>query len=131
MSVSDSVRMAITKAGISQTELAKLWGTSPQAIYNKLNLERWSAADLVRIAQITGGKLMFVYPDGQEILIDPVSGPKKETGTQEQPKKAKALVKAQEKKAPVKTQEKKASPKQKKEKKPEALEEQISIFNLT
>ena len=79
MSVSDSVRMAITKAGISQTELAKLWGTTPQAIYNKLNLERWSAADLVRIAEITGGRLAFVYPDGQQILIDTEEKSKPET----------------------------------------------------
>ena len=71
MTVSDSVRMALTKAGISQTKLAEIWGTSPQAIYNKLNLERWSAKDLARIAEITGGKLNFDYPDGQQIPIDP------------------------------------------------------------
>ena len=76
MSVSDSVRMALTKAGISQTELAKIWGTTPQAIYNKLNLERWSSKDLARIAKITGGRLAFVYPDGQQIFID---APEKET----------------------------------------------------
>jgi len=70
MTVSDSVRMALTKAGISQTKLAEIWGTSPQAIYNKLNLERWSAKDLARIAEITGGKLNFDYPDGQQIPID-------------------------------------------------------------
>jgi len=71
MTVSDSVRMALTKAGISQTELAKIWGTSRQGIYNKLNLERWSAKDLARIAEITGGRLNFDYPDGQQIPIDP------------------------------------------------------------
>ena len=70
MSVSDAVRMAIAKAGINQTGLAKTWGTSAQAIYNKLNLERWSAKDLAQIAKITGGKLAFVYPDGQQILIE-------------------------------------------------------------
>ena len=70
MTVSDSVRMALTRAGITQTELAKIWGTTPQAIYNKLNLERWSSKDLVQIAKITGGRLAFVYPDGQQIYID-------------------------------------------------------------
>jgi len=73
MTVSDSVRMALTKAGISQTKLAEIWGTSPQAIYNKLNLERWSAKDLARIAEITGGRLNLDYPDGQQIPIDPPS----------------------------------------------------------
>ena len=84
MTVSDSVRMALTKAGISQTELAKIWGTSRQAIYNKLNLERWSAKDLARIAEITGGKLNFVYPDGQQIPIDPPAeiAEEKESGEQ-------------------------------------------------
>ena len=76
VSVSDSVRMALTRAGISQTGLAKIWETKPQAIYNKLNLERWTGTDLARIAQITGGKLAFVYPDGTQIVI-PQEDPKK------------------------------------------------------
>lgn len=38
-----------------------------------MNLERWSATDLARIAAITGGKLAFVFPDGQQILIDPLA----------------------------------------------------------
>lgn len=75
ISVSDSVRMAMKKARISQTKLAEIWGTTPQAIYNKLNLERWSAKDLARIAAITGGKLAFIYPDGQQVLIDPPVDP--------------------------------------------------------
>ena len=115
VSVSDSVRMALTKAGVSQTELAKIWGTTPQAIYNKLNLERWTGTDLARIAQITGGKLMFVYPDGQEILIDPVSGPKEK-------------AEAQEKTKTVNTKEKKTPAKPKQAKEPEVQEEQISFF---
>ena len=125
MSASDAVRMAIAKAGIKQTELSKIWGTSPQAIYNKLNLERWTARDLAQIAKITGGKLAFVYPDGQEILIQA-----SETGDAPEPEKPKA---AKPKKTPA---EKKAAPKKapakkdpaKKAKEPEQIEEQISFF---
>ena len=126
MSASDAVRMAIAKAGIKQNELSKIWGTSPQAIYNKLNLERWTARDLAQIAKITGGKLAFVYPDGQEILIQAP-----ETGDAQEPEKPKA---AKPKKAPA---EKKAAPKKaptqkkapaKKAKEPEQIEEQISFF---
>ena len=100
MSVSDNVRMALDKAGISQVEMASLWGKSPQALYNKLNLERWSAADLVRVAEITGGRLAFIYPDGQEILI----------GTGEA---ARSDIPVE----PAKPEKKKAAPKPKKEKK--------------
>ena len=129
MSASDAVRMAIAKAGIKQNELSKIWGTSPQAIYNKLNLERWTARDLAQIAKITGGRLAFIYPDGQEILIDVPET--KETETPAVPEKPKA---AKPKKAPA---EKKAAPKKaptqkkapaKKAKEPEQIEEQISFF---
>ncbi len=123
MSASDAVRMAIAKAGIKQTELSKIWGTSPQAIYNKLNLERWTARDLAQIAKITGGKLAFVYPDGQQILIQAQEA--EEAEKPEEPEKPKA---AKPKKAPA---EKKAAPKKapaKKAKEPEQIEEQISFF---
>ena len=45
MSLSDSVRMALKKARKNQT-------------------------DLIRVAKFTGGKLAFIYPDGQQILIE-------------------------------------------------------------
>ena len=130
VSVSDSVRMAMAKAGIRQTKLAKLWGTTPQAIYNKLNMERWSARDLARIAEITGGRLAIIYPDGQQILVDP---PAEEAAAE----KPEAPVKAEKAKVPVKAEKakpaakpaKKAQAKPKKAKEPEVLEEQISFFN--
>ena len=138
MSVSDAVRMAIAKAGINQTELAKQWGTSPQAIYNKLNLERWSAADLIRIAAQTGGRLAFDYPDGQQILIQPSEA--EETKKTEVPEKHKITEKQEQKKAPAakkaapgKVPAKKKAPAKKKEpapKAPDQLEEQLSMFNL-
>ena len=129
MSASDAVRMAIAKAGIKQTELSKIWGTSPQAIYNKLNLERWTARDLAQIAKITGGRLAFIYPDGQEILIQTT-----ETEETQEPEKPKATKATKPKKTPA---EKKAATKKnppqkkapaKKAKEPEQIEEQISFF---
>ena len=127
VSVSDSVRMAMKKAGLRQRKLAELWGTTPQAIYNKLNLERWTGTDLARIAQITGGKLMFVYPDGQQIPIDPVVEPEKPAEKPE--KKVKAPAKPKQAKAPAKAQKKKTPAKPKQAKEPEMREEQISFFN--
>ena len=129
MSASDAVRMAIAKAGIKQTELSKIWGTSPQAIYNKLNLERWTARDLAQIAKITGGRLAFIYPDGQEILIDVPETKEKETpAVPEKPKATKPKkVTAEKKAAPKKAQAQKKAP-AKKAKEPEQIEEQISFF---
>ena len=71
MSVSNTVRMAIAKLGLNQAGLAKTWGVTTQAINNKFYRDSWSAEDLMKVAEITGGKLAFIYPDGQQLLILP------------------------------------------------------------
>ena len=71
MSVSTSVRMALVKGNKKQTELAELLGFQRQAVNLKLAKERWTGAELARIAEFTGGRLAFIYPDGQQILIEP------------------------------------------------------------
>ena len=70
MSVSTSVRMALAKGNRKQTELAELLGFQRQAVNLKLAKDRWTGAELARIAAFTGGRLAFIYPDGQEILIE-------------------------------------------------------------
>lgn len=71
MSISTSVRMALAKGNKKQTELAEMLGFQRQAVNLKLAKERWTGAELARIAEFTGGKLAFIYPDGQQILIEP------------------------------------------------------------
>jgi len=71
MSVSTSVRMALAKGNKKQTELAEMLGFQRQAVNLKLAKERWTGAELARIAEFTGGRLAFIYPDGQQILIEP------------------------------------------------------------
>lgn len=44
---------------------------SKQSLSNKFVNERWSAEDLVTIADYCGVKLAFVLPDGQNIYFDP------------------------------------------------------------
>ena len=83
MSVSASVRMALSKANKRQLSLGELWNTSPQVISNKLRLERWTGEELVQVAAFTGGKLAFVYPDGQEILISAEEKTKKKEKAKE------------------------------------------------
>ena len=71
VSVSNVVRMAAMKKGMNQARLAEAWGASRQAINNKFSRDSWSAEDLMKVAEITGGKLAFIYPDGQQLLILP------------------------------------------------------------
>ena len=72
MSISDIVTMALTKGNKAKLDLVGVLGVSSRnAVYNKFGRESWSAEDLARVADFTGGKLMIVYPDGQQILIPP------------------------------------------------------------
>ena len=76
MSVSTAVRMALAKANKKQTELADYLGIQRQPVNLKLAKERWTGAELARTADFTGGKLAFIYPDGQQILIEVPEGEK-------------------------------------------------------
>ena len=70
MSITNSVKMALTKAGKKQIDLAKLYGWTKQSMSTKFSRESWFGKDLVKVAAFTGGRLAFVYPDGQIIYID-------------------------------------------------------------
>lgn len=70
MSISSSVKMALSKAGKRQIDLANLYGWSKQAMSTKFSRESWFGRDLATVAAFTGGRLAFVYPDGQTIYID-------------------------------------------------------------
>lgn len=70
MSISKSVRMALDKSGKKQNDLAELYGTSKQSMSTKFTRESWFGKDLARVADFTGGRLAFVYPDGQIIYIE-------------------------------------------------------------
>ena len=70
MSISNSVKMALSKAGKRQLDLAALYGWSKQAMSTKFSRGSWFGKDLARVAEFTGGRLAFVYPDGQIIYID-------------------------------------------------------------
>ena len=126
MSVSASVRAALSMAKKRQLDLAALWETSPQVITNKLRLARWTGEELARVAALTGGKLAFVYPDGQQIFIPPSDAEvmKKEKKL----KQPEALTGRKEAQKPAAKKAKTpAKPKAVKVKKP--VEEQLSMFN--
>ena len=130
MSVSASVRAALSMAKKRQKDLAALWETSPQVITNKFRLERWTGEELARVAALTGGKLAFVYPDGQQIFI-----PYSETGRDTEVIKKAKIPKQQkapagQKEAPKPSAMKaKTSVKPKAEKTKKPVEEQLSMFD--
>ena len=77
MSVSKAVRMALTKGNKRQTDLVTALGlSSSQSVFLKLQKERWTGTDLATVAELTGGRLAFIYPDGTEIRI-PQADPEK------------------------------------------------------
>ena len=70
MSISSSIRALLNIKGLKQKDLLPAFGrTSIQGLSNKFREERWSAADLVTVADFTGCKLAFILPDGERVLI--------------------------------------------------------------
>lgn len=56
--------------GKKQGALAGVLGVgSVQAVSNKFRLNRWSASDLIKIADFTGCKLAFVLQDGERVVL--------------------------------------------------------------
>ncbi len=75
MSITTSVRALLGMVGKKQRDLLPVFGlANVQSLSNKCRGERWSAADLVAVADACGAKLAFVLPDGERVLIsaDPV-----------------------------------------------------------
>ncbi len=70
MSIAKCVRMALAKAGKQQKDLAELYGVTKQSMSMKFKRDAWFGRDLTKIAEFTGGKLAFIYPDGTTINID-------------------------------------------------------------
>lgn len=77
MSISASIKALLNLRGLKQADLMEVLKVgSKQALSNKFVGGRWSAADLVAVADACGAKLAFVLPDGERVLIsaDPVQG---------------------------------------------------------
>ena len=72
--VTDTIRMAVTKTGNKMKYLDDNWFNDNKphnVIYNKTVRDSWSARDLIKVATLTGSRLAFVFPDGQQIYFDP------------------------------------------------------------
>lgn len=69
MDISTKIKLAETYAKMSETELARKLGTSPQALGQRIKTGRFSSADLDKIAAALGAEFVchFKFPDGTEI----------------------------------------------------------------
>ena len=70
MSITKYVRALLSMTGKRQRDLLPAFGlANEQSLSNKFRGERWSAADLVTVAEFTGAKLAFILPNGERIVI--------------------------------------------------------------
>lgn len=67
--ISDSVKMALKKAHLTEKKLAEKFELTEHTINQKFSKSTWNGSDLARIAEFTGGELAFTYPDGSIIPI--------------------------------------------------------------
>lgn len=69
MDIPTKIKLAETYAKMSETELARKLGTSPQALGQRIKTGRFSSADLNKIAAALGAEFVchFRFPDGTEI----------------------------------------------------------------
>ena len=70
MSMVEKIRIALVKRGnLSESELARRIGTSPQNLHNKMKRDNFSEAELQAIAQALGLTLEITF-------VDPETGEK-------------------------------------------------------
>ena len=69
MDIPTKIRLAETYAKMSESELARKIGTTPQALGQRIKTGKFSAADLDNIAAALGAEFIcsFKFPDGTEI----------------------------------------------------------------
>ena len=69
MTISQTIKMACTYAGISESELARRIETTPQNLHQRLKVEKFTSQELERIAGALGAEfiLSFRFQDGTEI----------------------------------------------------------------
>lgn len=71
MAVSKKIKSLLTETDKKQADIMGVLGmSSKQSLSNKFTHERWSAEDLVKIAEFCGCKLAFVLPNGERIVLD-------------------------------------------------------------
>ena len=71
MAISKKIKSLLMETDKKQSDLMGVLDMgSKQSLSNKFTHERWSADDLVKIAEFCGCKLAFVMPNGERIVLD-------------------------------------------------------------
>lgn len=68
--ISKSVKAALLEADKKQIDLAAVLDMSKQTMSNKMALDRWKGEDLLKVADLTGSRLAFVFPNGKIVEIE-------------------------------------------------------------
>ncbi len=69
MGNAQKIRMALAYRGMSESELAKSLGKTPQSFNQRMKTDKFSTEELSKIAEIMGGSYIseFSFPDGTKI----------------------------------------------------------------
>lgn len=69
MDISKKIKIALAYLGISEAELARRVGASPQAFSQRMKTGRWNSEDLAKIANALGCEIVteIRFPDGTKI----------------------------------------------------------------
>ncbi len=69
MNVPQKIKMALAYKGMSESELARSLGTSPQALNQRMKTGKFSSEDLEKISKAMGAKFYygFEFEDGTKI----------------------------------------------------------------
>lgn len=71
MAASKKIKALLAQTDKKQADLLEVLDiSSKQSMSNKFTNERWSADDLVKIAEFCGCKLAFILPSGERIVIE-------------------------------------------------------------
>ena len=71
MSISANIKALLTLREKKASELIPLLNmSSRQSLSNKFTNERWSAQDLITVADMCDCKLAFILPSGQQLIIE-------------------------------------------------------------
>lgn len=69
LSVSEQIKILCVKLNISVSELARLYGSSPQAFSQKMKREGFTPAELKKVAEAAGCEYVtsFILPNGDTV----------------------------------------------------------------
>lgn len=69
MSISQKIKSALKLGNKKQIELAEYMGMTKQTLGNKFSRDSWTASDLIKVAELTGSKIAFTFPDESQVLF--------------------------------------------------------------